>query len=72
MTKHIIKLSERTINYMHEFNDHCPTKYIIEDVAKYLNVECDWFTTSLKDLGVEKAYFDYYAKTLELYFKEDK
>lgn len=68
--KHIIKLSERTINHMKEFNDHCPTKLVIEDIANHLNIECDYMTTSLKDLGVERAYFDWSMKTIELYFKE--
>ena len=62
MIKHIIKLSEKTINHMKEFNNHCPTKYIVEDVAKYLDIECDYFTTSLQDLGIKNwigLYFDF-------------
>lgn len=58
--KQTFKLSERTINYMKETNNHCPTKYIIEDVAKALKIECDYFTTSLQDLGFKSGYFDLY------------
>jgi len=66
--KKVIQLSERTINYMKEFNDRLPTKLVIEDIAKELNIECDYFTTSLQDLGVKKAYFDYCMKSVEIHF----
>ena len=65
--KHVIKLSERTIAHMKEFNNHCPTKYFIEDVAKFLNVECDYFTTSLQDLGIKKGYINLYNFTIEIH-----
>ena len=67
MIKHIIKLSEKTINHMKEFNNHCPTKYIVEDVAKYLDIECDYFTTSLQDLGIKKGYVDLYKFNIEIF-----
>jgi hypothetical protein len=67
MIKHIIKLSEKTVNHMKEFNNHCPTKYIVEDVAKYLSIECDYFTTSLQDLGIKKGYVDLYKFNIEIY-----
>ena len=66
--KKVIKLSQRTIDYMKEFNDKLPTKLVIEDVAKELDIECDYFTTSLKDLGVKEAYFDWFTKSLEIHF----
>ena len=65
--KHIIKLSERTVNHMKEFNNHCPVKYVIEDVAKYLDKECDYFTTSLADLGVKRGYLDLYKFEIEIH-----
>jgi hypothetical protein len=66
--KKTIKLSERTINHMKEFNDRLPTKYVIEDIAKELGIECDWFTTSLQDLGVTRAYICSFKYEVEVHF----
>ena len=66
--KKTIKLSERTIGHMRESNNQCPTKYVIEDIAKALNMQCDWFSTSLKDLGVKMAYLDNLKGEIELHF----
>ena len=65
--KRVIKLSERTINYMREFNDRMPAKLVVEDVARELNIECDYFTTSLQDLGIKKAQFTWDMKSIEIY-----
>ena len=61
-----IKLSDRTIAHMKEFNNHCPTKYIIEDIATHLGIECDFFTTSMQDLGIKKAYINLYTFTIDI------
>jgi hypothetical protein len=53
---------------MKEFNDRLPTKYVIEDIAKDLGVDCDWFTTSLQDLGVTKAYICSFKYEVEVHF----
>ena len=63
-----IKMSTRTIEKLKETNNtYCPTKFIIEDVAKSLNIECDYFNTSLQDLGFTKGYFDFFNYTIELH-----
>jgi hypothetical protein len=65
--KKVINLSEKTINYMREFNDRMPARLIVEDVAKELNIECDYLITSLQDLGIKKAQFSWDMKSIEIY-----